>query len=108
LQAAGIPTGAMIRLPDLLTNPHLTARGAYTELEHELLPAPLPTAKQVAHFAALPDWPLRQAPVAGAQTREICEEVLGLSTVEIDSLVHDGVLQPPADDPALSPVSSTV
>ncbi|AWK74559.1 CoA transferase [Rhodococcus oxybenzonivorans] len=108
LQAVGIPTGAMIRLPDLLTDPHLTARGAYTELEHELLPAPLPTAKQVAHFAALPDWPLRQAPLAGAQTRAICEEVLGLSTVEIDSLVHDGVLQPPADDPALSPVSSTV
>jgi len=34
--------------------------------------------------------------------------VLRPSTVEIDTLVHDGVLQPPADDPALSPVSSTV
>ncbi|MDV7087370.1 CaiB/BaiF CoA transferase family protein [Rhodococcus opacus] len=108
LQAAGVPAGAMIRLPELLTDPQLVARGAYTELEHELLPAALPTAKQVAHFATLPHWPLRQAPLAGQQTREICENVLGLNTVEIDSLVRDGVLQPPADDPALSSVPSTV
>ncbi|WP_040784662.1 CaiB/BaiF CoA transferase family protein [Rhodococcus ruber] len=107
LQAAGIPAGAMVRLPELLTNPQLVARGAYTELEHPMLPAPLPTAKQVAHFAALPDWPLRPAPLAGEQTREIAEDTLALSTAEIDSLVRDGVLQPPADDRALSPVSST-
>lgn len=107
LQAAGIPAGAMVRLPELLTNPQLIARGAYTELEHPMLPAPLPTAKQVAHFAALPDWPLRPAPLAGEQTREIAEDTLALSTAEIDSLVRDGVLQPPADDRALSPVSST-
>lgn len=107
LQAAGIPAGAMVRLPELLTNHQLVARGAYTELEHPMLPAPLPTAKQVAHFAALPDWPLRPAPLAGEQTREIAEETLALSTAEIDSLVRDGVLQPPADDRALSPVSST-
>ncbi|KOS55805.1 CaiB/BaiF CoA transferase family protein [Rhodococcus rhodochrous] len=107
LQAAGIPAGAMVRLPELLTNPQLVARGAYTELEHPMLPAPLPTAKQVAHFAALPDWPLRPAPLAGEQTREIAEDTLVLSTAEIDSLVRDGVLQPPADDRVLSPVSST-
>ncbi|MGW0024627.1 CaiB/BaiF CoA transferase family protein [Rhodococcus sp. O3] len=108
LQAVGIPAGAMVRLPELLTNPQLVARGAYTELTHELLPASLPTAKQVAHFSALPAWPLRQAPAPGQQTREICETVLGLSTPEIDALVRDRVLQPPADDPALSPVPSTV
>ncbi|PBC51974.1 CoA transferase [Rhodococcus sp. ACS1] len=108
LQTAGVPSGAMIRLPELLTNPQLVARGAYTELAHELLPAPLPTAKQVAHFATLPDWPLRQAPFAGEQTREICESLLGMGRVEIDSHVRDGVLQPPADDPALSAVPSGV
>ncbi|MGX6510974.1 CaiB/BaiF CoA transferase family protein [Rhodococcus sp. SJ-2] len=108
LQAAGVPAGAMLRLPELLTDPHLVARGAYTELEHDLLPAPLPSAKQVAHFSALPDWPLRQAPLAGEQTREICESLLGMNKAEVDSLVRDGVLQPPADDPALSAVPSTV
>ncbi|MFZ2175279.1 MAG: CoA transferase [Rhodococcus sp. (in: high G+C Gram-positive bacteria)] len=100
LQAAGVPAGAMVRLPELLTHPQLVAREAYTELEHALLPGPLPTAKQVAHVATLPDWPLRQAPLAGQQTREICETVLGMSSDEIDSLVREGVLQEVADAPA--------
>lgn len=108
LQAAGVPSGGMIRLPELLTNPHLLARGAYTELEHELLPTPLPTARQVAHFASLPEWPLRRAPLAGEHTREICESVIGMTRVEIDSFVREGVLQPPADDPALLSVSPAV
>lgn len=107
LQASGVPAGAMVRLPELLTDPQLVARGAYTELEHEMLPAALPTAKQVAHFSTLPDWPLRQAPLSGQQTREICEEILGLSSAEIDSLVREGVLQPAAGDPALEEAASS-
>ncbi|UYP18671.1 CoA transferase [Rhodococcus sp. Z13] len=101
LQAAGVPAGAMVRLPELLANPQLVAREAYTELEHELLPASLPTARQVARFETLPAWPLRPAPLPGQQTREICETVLGMSPGEVDGLVRDGVLQPAADDRAL-------
>ncbi|MCD2111599.1 CoA transferase [Rhodococcus rhodochrous] len=108
LQSAGVPAGAMVRLPELLTNPQLDAREAYTELEHELLPNPLPTAKRVARFDTIPDWPLRPAPLPGQQTREICETVLGLDGAEIDALVSGGVLQPPADDPALSSATARV
>ncbi|MBS9375034.1 CaiB/BaiF CoA transferase family protein [Rhodococcus sp. B50] len=108
LQAAGIPSGAMVRLPELLTNPQLVAREAYTELHHELLPDALPTARKVAHFETLPDWPLKPAPLPGQQTREICEAVLGMTAGEVDALVRDGVLQPPADDPALSAAATTV
>lgn len=100
LQAGCVPAGAMHRLPELLTDPQLVARGAYTELEHDRLPAALLTARQVAHFETLPVWPLRPAPLPGQQTREICETVLGMSPDEIDGLVRDGVLQPPIDDPA--------
>ncbi|MFZ0715289.1 CaiB/BaiF CoA transferase family protein, partial [Mycobacterium sp.] len=76
LQAAGVPAGAMVRLPELLTNPQLVARQAYTQLEHDHLPMALPTAKQVAHFETLPQWPLRPAPLAGEHTREICRTIL--------------------------------
>ena len=100
LQRVGIPAGAMVRLPELLTDPHLLAREAYTQLEHDKLPMMLPTAKQVAHFETLRQWPLRPAPSAGQQTREICRDVVGLTDQEIDTLIQAGTLQPGADDPA--------
>ncbi|GAA4484483.1 CoA transferase [Rhodococcus olei] len=101
LQAAGVPAGAMLRLPQLLTDPQLTARATYTTVEHELLPTPLSATARVAVFGEIADPPTRQAPLAGEQTRQICAELLGLDDAEIDALVRSGVLQPPATDPAL-------
>ncbi|TSD94179.1 CoA transferase [Gordonia rubripertincta] len=94
LQEAGVPAGAMVRLPELLTDPHLTARDAYTQLQHPRLPAPLPTAVRVARFTSIPDAPLRPAPLPGADTHEIAVELLGLDESEYRSLVAGGVLQP--------------
>ncbi|MDV7175272.1 CoA transferase [Gordonia amicalis] len=94
LQEAGVPAGAMVRLPELLTDPHLSAREAYTQLEHPLLPAPLPTAVRVARFTSIADAPLRPAPLPGADTHEIAVELLGLDEAGYSRLVADGVLQP--------------
>ena len=94
LQEAGVPAGAMVRLPELLTDPHLTAREAYTRLEHPLLPAPLPTAVRVARFTSIPDAPLHPAPLPGADTHEIAVGLLGLDEAEYQRFVADGVLQP--------------
>ncbi|WP_055475697.1 CaiB/BaiF CoA transferase family protein [Gordonia sp. HS-NH1] len=94
LQKAGVPAGAMLRLPELLTDPHLLERNAYSQLEHPLLSGPLPTAVRVARFTSIPDAPLRPAPAPGADTREIALEVLGLDEAELGALVADGVLQP--------------
>ncbi|MFF0816312.1 CaiB/BaiF CoA transferase family protein [Rhodococcus sp. NPDC003318] len=102
LQAAGVPAGAMLRLPQLLTDPHLTARRTYTTIGHELLPADLPATARVAVFGEIADPPALQAPLAGEQTRQICAELLGLDDAEIDELVRSGVLQPPVGDPALA------
>jgi crotonobetainyl-CoA:carnitine CoA-transferase CaiB-like acyl-CoA transferase len=96
LQSAGVPAGMMLRLPELLTDPHLAARAAYTATHHDLLPKALPTAARVARFSTIPDPPLRQAPVAWQHTREICEELLGMTPDEVDHLVAEGILQPPA------------
>ncbi|MET7773209.1 CoA transferase [Nocardia sp. NPDC005366] len=100
LQAAGVPAGAMLRLPQLLDDPHLVARGTYTTVEHRLLRAGLPATARAAGFAEIADPPTRPAPVAGEQTRSICADLLGMGVEEIDELVRAGVLQPPADDPA--------
>nr|WP_064570030.1 CoA transferase [Gordonia sp. LAM0048] len=94
LQEAGVPAGAMLRLPELLTDPHLLDRDAYTQLEHPMLPASLPTAVRVARFGSIPDAPLRPAPLPGADTHEIAVGVLGLTDDEYSRLVDDGVLQP--------------
>ena len=93
LQDAGVPAAAMKRLPELLVDPQLVARSAYTSLEHPLLPASLPTASRVAHFQTVPDAPLRPAPLAGEQTREIVRELLSLDDTEIERLVDAGILQ---------------
>ncbi|WP_199804967.1 CaiB/BaiF CoA transferase family protein, partial [Nocardia jinanensis] len=95
LQAAGVPAGAMLRLPQLLTDPHLTARATYTRVEHDLLPMSLPAVARAAVFTGIADPPTRQAPLAGEHTREICAE-LGMVSAEIDVLIGAGVLQPVA------------
>ncbi len=102
LQAAGIPAGPMLRLPQLLTDPHLSARETYTLVEHDLLTTSLPATARAARFEEIPDPPIRQAPLPGQHTREICEQLLGMPDTDIDALIRDGVLQPSADDPALA------
>ncbi|AIJ23312.1 CaiB/BaiF CoA-transferase family protein [Amycolatopsis methanolica] len=94
LQEAGVPAGAMVRLPELLTDPHLRARRSYTTLEHDLLPKPLPAVARAAVFPAIADPPGEPAPVAGRDTVEICESLLGMRRDEIDRLIAAGVLQP--------------
>ncbi|AHH19857.1 putative family III CoA-transferase [Nocardia nova SH22a] len=97
LQSAGVPAGAMLRLPQLLTDPHLSARATYARVGHDLLTSDLPAAARAATFAEIADPPMRQAPVAGEHTREICSDLLAMSPAEIDALVRAGVLQPPAE-----------
>lgn len=94
LQAAGVPAGAMVRLPELLTDPHLTGRGAFSTVEHELLPSSLPAVGRIGRFAGLPDPPQRPAPLAGQQTEDICRTLLGMDDAEIEALVASGALQP--------------
>jgi crotonobetainyl-CoA:carnitine CoA-transferase CaiB-like acyl-CoA transferase len=107
LQAAGVPAGAMRRLPELLDDPQLTERGAFTRLDHDLLRAALPAARRVAHYRRIPDPPMRQAPLAGLQSREICADVLGLEDAVIDELVRAGVVQVAGTDPALATGAAT-
>ncbi|MBH0781043.1 CaiB/BaiF CoA transferase family protein [Nocardia bovistercoris] len=98
LQEAGVPAGAMARLPQLLDDPQLSERISFTTIEHPLLLAGLPGVARAAAFTEIADPPVRPAPVAGEQTRSICGELLGMGAEEIDELVRAGVLQPPPSD----------
>jgi crotonobetainyl-CoA:carnitine CoA-transferase CaiB-like acyl-CoA transferase len=110
LQAAGVPAGPMLRIPELLHDPHLLARGFLTATRHPLIDGALPGERASAVFERMPDPALRPAPLAGQQTREIAARLLGLSSAQIQSLLDDGVLEesavpsPPA--PASVPVSA--
>lgn len=55
----------MLRLPQLLTDPQLTTRGAYTLVRHDLLTADLPATARAAHFEGIADPPMRPAPLPG-------------------------------------------
>ncbi|MGW0948906.1 crotonase/enoyl-CoA hydratase family protein [Streptomyces sp. NPDC002623] len=93
LQAAGVPAAPMLRVAELLTDPHLAERGFFTELRQPTLDEPLPTEARPAHSLHLADPPLRPAPLAAEHTRELSRELLGLTDEETERLVDRGVLE---------------
>jgi crotonobetainyl-CoA:carnitine CoA-transferase CaiB-like acyl-CoA transferase len=107
LQAAGVPAGAMLRLPDLLTDPHLLARHSFRTMSHALLSRPVPANARIARFSSIADPPSRPAPTQGEHTRDICGTILGLADAEIDRLARAGVLQPPGDGVGLDAIALT-
>ncbi|HUR72777.1 MAG TPA: CoA transferase [Sporichthya sp.] len=95
LQAAGVPAGPMLRLPEQLTDPQLQERQSFRVLVHEQLSDPVPTGAHIARFSTIADPPLRPAPLPGEHTVDICSELLGLEQEAISALVQRGVLQVP-------------
>ncbi|WP_155769616.1 CoA transferase [Mycobacterium asiaticum] len=92
LQHAGIAAGPMQRPPDILEDPQLIARKLFSDMTHPLIARPLPAETGPAPFRNIPPAPRRPAPQAGQDTRQVCEQVLGLSPDEIERLIKDGVL----------------
>ena len=92
LQTAGIPAGPMNRPPDVLADPQLIERKLLSDMVHPLVERPLPAETGPAPFHHIPPAPQRPAPLPGADTRELCRKLLGISTEEIDRLLTDQVL----------------
>jgi crotonobetainyl-CoA:carnitine CoA-transferase CaiB-like acyl-CoA transferase len=99
LQAAGVPAGPMLRVPEQLGDPHLARRRYLTTMRHPLIAAAMPAERSSATFERMPDPPLNPAPLAGQQTREIAARLLGLDAAEIQSLLDLRVLEEPARPP---------
>lgn len=92
LVAAGVAASAVLGVPGMLTEPQLTARGYYQELDHPLTGA-----------VPYPGWPMRfsaavlrhhrhGAPTLGQHNDEILGGELGLSGEELQVLREAGVI----------------
>jgi crotonobetainyl-CoA:carnitine CoA-transferase CaiB-like acyl-CoA transferase len=93
LQGAGIAAGAAAHVRDLLTDPHLAARRQLGTLAQPGHDKPFDVTRGPALFDAIPEPLLRAAPMLGADTRQICREVLAMSDSAIDALIETGVLE---------------
>jgi len=90
LQAGGVPAAAVETSGGLLTDAQLEDRGFWHRLEHPVMGGIMvnraPFRSDIDESG--PRW---AAPLLGQHTREIAEDVLGLSGTEIDDLIERGV-----------------
>jgi crotonobetainyl-CoA:carnitine CoA-transferase CaiB-like acyl-CoA transferase len=83
----------MQRVPELLDDPHLAARGFFRIMEHPFVPTPMPTENAPAVFRSVADPALVPAPLQGEHSRELLAAILGLDDAALDALVDDGVVE---------------
>ena len=102
IQEAGVPAGMMQRFGDMAGDAHLLGRGFFGRLDQPQAELPLTVDMGAARFEHIATPELRPAPMMGADTREICERVLGLDQDRIEQLVASGDVQPAADESVLS------
>ena len=91
LQDRGIPSGPVLRGPDLIDNPHYVDRGTFNKVDH-----PRVGPKWYQGFAwrmsktpGQVHWP---SPTLGQHNRTIYRELIGLTDAEIDGLEEAGVI----------------
>jgi crotonobetainyl-CoA:carnitine CoA-transferase CaiB-like acyl-CoA transferase len=93
LQRAGVAAGAATHVADLLSDPHLAARHQLGTLAQPGHDKPFEVTMGPALFDSIPEPLLRAAPLLGADTREICRDVLAMTDSAIDELIDAGVLE---------------
>jgi len=86
----GVPCGAVLDTGDLLTDPHLRARGMIATFEHPVRG----TVSMPGNPVRLGDAPttITSAPLLGEHNREIYGELLGLGDDDLDRLTSEGVI----------------
>ncbi|HMG65775.1 MAG TPA: CoA transferase, partial [Streptosporangiaceae bacterium] len=97
LQKAGVPAGAVLSAPEWLADPHLQARGYYSNLaDADRAPRRSDGLPVVIDGQRDYSW-WRRAPMLGEHNREILAE-LGFAASEISALEERGVIgdRPPA------------
>jgi crotonobetainyl-CoA:carnitine CoA-transferase CaiB-like acyl-CoA transferase len=92
LQSAAVAAGPMNRAPDIPEDPQLLARKLFSDMTHPLIEHPLPAETGPAPFRHIPVAPQRPAPLPGQDTREVCNNVLGMDPEHTEQLITDGVL----------------
>jgi crotonobetainyl-CoA:carnitine CoA-transferase CaiB-like acyl-CoA transferase len=92
LQVAGVAAGPMYRPDDVYDHPQLRWRNVLTDMTHPLFDVPLPAETGPARFRNIPDAPQRPAPLPGADTWQVCRDVLGMTDQQTQELIAAGVM----------------
>lgn len=103
LQAAGVAAGPMYRPHEVYEHPQLRLRNVLTEMAHPLFDVPLPAESGPARFRNIPDAPQRPAPLPGADTRQVCRDVLGMTDQRTQELIDSGVMFAAHDREGVAP-----
>ena len=88
LEAAGIPSGPVLSIRDMLKHPQTRARDMVVAVDHPIA-GRVETIGVPAKFSATPTEVSRPAPLFGQHTREVLTEA-GFSPAEIDALFAEG------------------
>lgn len=97
MQAAGLAAGKMLRINELRDNEQLKSRGFFRQFDQPSL-GTLVTENGPAGLSDLPEPTIQAAPIQGQHTHDIARSVLGLTAVEIEKLIADGVLETASDE----------
>ena len=92
LQTGGIAAGPMNRPDEVYEDPQLQLRKVLSEMIHPLLTHPLPSEAGPAQYRNIPPAAQIPAPLPGADTRQICRDILAMDDNQISRLIADGVL----------------
>jgi crotonobetainyl-CoA:carnitine CoA-transferase CaiB-like acyl-CoA transferase len=106
LQTEGIAASPVLTAKDVLLNPQLRHRAAFTLVRHEASVngyTAHPHGASPWRVADRPRPELREAPAVGEDTRAVLSDRLGLSDAEIDALIAAGVVGVPS---SAAPASS--
>ena len=91
LQEAGVPAGVVQNAEDLANDPHLMARHFFVRLKHPVLGETISDASPIRfQESSTPGW--RAAPLLGEDNRYVLGELLGLTDIEMSSLIKKGVV----------------
>ncbi|MSP78900.1 MAG: CoA transferase [Dehalococcoidia bacterium] len=85
LQGAGVPAGALLSAPELLSDPHLTERHFF-EISHHPEAGSFPVPGVQFKLSATPGSVRTPAPTLGQHNGWVLSELLGFSSAEIASL----------------------
>jgi crotonobetainyl-CoA:carnitine CoA-transferase CaiB-like acyl-CoA transferase len=88
LEKAGIPSGPVLSIKDMLAHPQTRAREMVAAVEHPVA-GHVETIGLPVKFSATPGRVLHAAPLFGEHTREVLAEH-GFSRAEIEALVEEG------------------
>jgi crotonobetainyl-CoA:carnitine CoA-transferase CaiB-like acyl-CoA transferase len=91
LNNAGVPSGPVHSAEDVFACPQVKARGMLLPIRDPQV-GEFRFARTPPHLSAAADLPTEPAPVLGAHTRTVLQDMLGYSPEDVDNLVSEGVV----------------